>query len=208
MAENKTADHELNTENTTALTCIDMSKEQTAIITGAKQLPQSTISSSQYELRYNIPAVGLHYDALQPNQTVNIEHVNKILGYKIKTHQEREELVLQCLWLGCPLHQRKNEATSTNDIVVQPTINGKTIQKFNELSKWWSLSNPTCTKTEATFTFLAYEMWEKGWEKEWEKEFMTMHGWSYDSKIKENIQNTCERQGYEMKGCIAKKKAS
>jgi hypothetical protein len=91
------------------------------------------------------------------------------------------------LWLGSPSHQRKNEATMSN---------------------WWSLSNPTCTKTEATFTFLAYEMWEKGWEKEWEKEFMTMHGWSYDSKIKENIQNTCERQGYEMKGCIAKKKAS
>ena len=66
------------------------------------------------------------------------------------------------------------------------------------------LSNPTCMKTEATFTFLAYEMWEKGWEKEWEKEFMTMHGWSYDSKIKENIQNTCEQQGYEMKGCITK----
>jgi hypothetical protein len=54
------------------------------------------------------------------------------------------------------------------------------------------------------FTFLAYEMWEKGWEKEWEKEFMTMHSWSYDSKIKENIQNTCEGQGYEMKGCITK----
>jgi hypothetical protein len=41
------------------------------------------------------------------------------------------------LWLGSPSHQRKNEATMSN---------------------WWSLSNPTCTKTEATFTFLAYEM--------------------------------------------------
>ena len=34
-AENKTADHELNTENTMALICIDTSKEQTASITGA-----------------------------------------------------------------------------------------------------------------------------------------------------------------------------
>ncbi len=39
-------------------------------------------------------------------------------------------------------------------------------------------------KTEATFTYLAYEMWEKGWEKQWEKEFMMLHGWSYDSKVK------------------------
>jgi len=143
--------------------------------------------------------------------TINIEHVNKILGYKIKTHQEREELIQQwtrwrkevCGWAAHCIKEKMKQQAQTlvnNDIMVQPTFNGKTIQKFNELSKLWSLSNPTCMKTEATFTFLAYEIWEK----EWEKEFMTMHGWSYDSKIKENIQYTCERQGYEMKGCITK----
>jgi hypothetical protein len=47
-------------------------------------------------------------------------------------------------------------------------------------------------------------MWEKGWEKQWENNFMTTHGWYYDPKVKENIQNTCERQGYEMKGCVTK----
>ena len=92
--------------------------------------------------------VGLHYDALQPNQTINIEHVNKILGYKIKTHQEREELIQQwtrwrkevCGWAAhCIKEKMKQQAQFlvNNDIMVQPTINGKTIQKFNELSKWW-----------------------------------------------------------------------
>jgi hypothetical protein len=55
------ADHELNTDNTTAPTCIDTNNKQTAIIVGTEQLPQSIISSSQYELKYKIPAVGLHF---------------------------------------------------------------------------------------------------------------------------------------------------
>jgi hypothetical protein len=33
---------------------------------------------------------------------------------------------------------------------------------------------------------------------------MMLHGWSYNSKVKENIQKTYEWQGYEIKGCIAK----
>jgi len=81
------ADQELNTDNITEPACIDTNNKQTAIIAGAEQLPP-TISSSQYELPYKIPAVGLHYDALQPNQTIHVEHINKILRYKIKTHQE------------------------------------------------------------------------------------------------------------------------
>jgi hypothetical protein len=36
------------------------------------------------------------------------------------------------------------------------------------------------------------------------KQHLTTHGWYYDLKVKENIQNTCEHQGYEMKGCVAK----
>ncbi len=64
------------------------------------------------------------------------------------------------------------------------TLNGKKIQKFQELTKWWSLSNPTCTELEATFAYLAYHMWEKGWEKQWENNFMTTHGWYYDPKVR------------------------
>jgi hypothetical protein len=214
MAEiNKSA--QINTSATTVATVVDdTEKTKRTAIAEADQLPlTTTTSSSHYELDYKFPAVGLHYDALQPNQTINVEHVNKILGYKIKTHDERKEIVQQWTlwkkdgtWLGIPSHQRKNVTTkeqlANNENMVQPKFNGKTIQKFNELTKWWSLSNPMCMKTEATFTYLAYEMWEKGWEKQWEKEFMMLHGWSYDSKVKENIQNTCERQGYEMKGCM------
>jgi hypothetical protein len=128
-------------------------------------------------INYKFPAVGLHYDALQPNQTINVEHVNKILGYKIKTHYEREEIVQQwTLWKkevrGWAAHHIKEkmlqraEQLANNENMVQPKFNGKTIQKFNELTKWWSLSNSTCMKTEATFTYLAYEMWGKGWEKQ------------------------------------------
>ncbi len=213
MAEiNKSA--QINTSATTVATVVDdTEKTKQTAIAEADQLPlTTTTSSSHYELDYKFPVVGLHYDALQPNQIINVEHVNKILGYKIKTHYEREEIVQQwTLWKkevrGWAAHHIKEkmlqraEQLANNENMVQPKFNGKTIQKFNELTKWWSLSNPMCMKTEATFTYLAYEMWEKGWEKQWEKEFMMLHGWSYDSKVKENIQNTCEQQCYEGMHC-------
>jgi hypothetical protein len=152
---------------------------------------------------------------LQPNANINVEHVNKVLGCKVKSHAEKEEIVKQWTsWKkevrGWASHHIKEkmyqqaQRLENNEETLQPTLNGKKIQKFQELTKWWSLSNPTCTNLEATFAYLAYDMWEKGWEKQWENNFMTTYRWYYDPKVKENIRNTCERQGYEMKGCVAK----
>ena len=87
---------------------------------------------------------------------------------------------------------------------MKPTLNGKPIENFDDVQQWWKLSNPTCIKTKATYAHLAYDMWKTGWEKQWEKDFMTTNGWSYDEKVMTNIQNTCGRKGYNMKGCVAK----
>jgi hypothetical protein len=43
---------------------------------------------------------------------------------------------------GLPIASKKKmkqqaQMLVNNGIMVQPTIDGKTIQKFNELSKWW-----------------------------------------------------------------------
>lgn len=86
-------------------------------------------------------------------------------------------------------HQRKKmkqqaQQLVNNQITVLQPFNGNTMQKFNELSKWCSLSNPMCMKS---FTFLAYEMQEKGWKKEWEKEFMVLPCQSYDSKVRKTF---------------------
>ncbi len=50
----------------------------------------------QYNIIYNqIPAIGLHHDALIPNGVIDANHVNKIMGYKIKSNEERTATIYQ-----------------------------------------------------------------------------------------------------------------
>ena len=58
-----------------------------------------TFSGGGYQLQSKRKAVDLHYDALAPNATIDADHVNKIMGYKIKNGKEREETILNWkLW--------------------------------------------------------------------------------------------------------------
>lgn len=175
-----------------------------------------TFSGGGYQLQSKRKAVDLHYDALAPNATIDADHVNKIMGYKIKNNKEREETILNWKlwkkdvrgWAAYHIKDRiSNEAQKIkpdDEMMARPTFNGKSITKFNEYQKWWATAPASCSKSVATFTYLSYDMWEKSWEKIWEKKFMEMCGWSYDEKIKADIQKRCNRDGYEMKGCISK----
>jgi hypothetical protein len=47
-------------------------------------------------------------------------------------------------------------------------------------------------------------MWNKNWEREWEDEFMSQHDWAYEPDTQQTKQQHCNREGYKLKGCIAK----
>ena len=171
----------------------------------------------QYDIIYNqIPAIGLHHDALIPNGVIDANHVNKIMGYKIKSNEERTATINQWQawkkavrgWAGFHIKNlilTKAKTIPTNDEnMITPTVNGQLVAKFLDIRKWWASAPVDCRKSEATFTYLAFGMWEKFWEKKLEEQFMNTFGWSYDNDVKEDIQKKCNRSGYEMKGCIAK----
>jgi len=205
MAENK--------ENIEAALPDPVGKETTKVNQTA--ITETDVKKSGYDFTYKTAAVNLHYDALLPNGKINAEHVNKVLGYKVKTKEERGAIANQWAawkkevrgWATYHVRETIKKAASQledEDTKVKPTLNGKPIENFDDVQQWWKLSNPTCIKTEATYAHLAYDMWKTGWEKQWEKDFMTTNGWSYDEKVMTNIQNTCGRKGYNMKGCVAK----
>ncbi len=45
--------------------------------------------------KYRVPAINLHYDALVPNGHIDSTHLNKLMGYKIKTSKQQEEVIEQ-----------------------------------------------------------------------------------------------------------------
>ncbi len=49
----------------------------------------------EYEFDNTTPVIALHYDALIPNGVIDEHHVNKILGYKIKTNDEKKSTINQ-----------------------------------------------------------------------------------------------------------------
>ena len=95
---------------------IDNGNEQVVAV-AAQQMASTAaqemvITKKLYELKYKIPPVNLHYDSLQPNANINVDHVNKILGYKVKSCAEKMELVKQWTsWknevCGCASHHIK-----------------------------------------------------------------------------------------------------
>ena len=92
----------------------------------------------------------------------------------------------------------------TDDEMITPRLNGQLVAKFLDIRRWWASAPANCRKSEATFTYLFFGMWENFWEKKMEEDFMNTFGWSYDNEIKDAIQKECGRSGYDMKGCIAK----
>ena len=138
------------------------------------------------------------------------------MGYKIKSNEERTATINQWQawkkavhgWAGFHIKNlilTKAKTIPTNDEnMITPTVNGQLVAKFLDIRKWWASAPVDCRKSEATFTYLAFGMWEKFWEKKLEEQFMNTFGWSYDNDVKEEIQKKCNRSGYEMKGCIAK----
>jgi hypothetical protein len=71
---------------------------------GLIQTAKTTISigkdiSEEYKIDNKTPAIGVHYDALIPNGVIDEDHVNKIMGYKIKTKDKRIATISQWkLW--------------------------------------------------------------------------------------------------------------
>jgi hypothetical protein len=166
-----------------------------------------------------VPAINLHYDALVPNGHIDSTHLNKLMGYKIKTSEQQEEVIEQ--WQDWKKEVRvraayeikkrmKLEALKIpeDDNFTTPTVEGRPISKFLDIKKWWANAPADCLKSEATFSHLAYGMWEKFWERNMEEAFMVKFGWSYDQEVKERAQKECGRAGYVMKGCVAKKHGS
>ncbi len=94
-----------------------------------------------------------------------------------------------------------------DDNFITPKGDGRPISKFLDIKKWWAKAPADCLKSEATFSHLAYGMWEKFWERNMEEEFMEKFGWSYDQEVKERAQKECGWAGYVMKGCVAKNMA-
>jgi hypothetical protein len=79
MAENK--------ENKEAASPDPVGKETTKV--NQMAITETDVKKSGYDFTYKTAAVNLHYDALLPNGKINAEHVNKVLGYKVKTKEER-----------------------------------------------------------------------------------------------------------------------
>jgi hypothetical protein len=88
-----------------------------------------------------------------------------------------------------------------DDKFATPTVNGHTVSKFLDVKKWWANAPADCLKSEATFTYLVYGLWEKFCEME--ERFMNEFGRTYDQEVKEKAQKECGRVGYVMKGCVA-----
>jgi hypothetical protein len=67
---------------------------------GLTRTAKTTVSISEenteeYEIGNITLVIGLHYDALIPNEAIDKDHVNKITGYKIKTNDERTATISQ-----------------------------------------------------------------------------------------------------------------
>ncbi len=73
-----------------------------------------------------------------------------------------------------------------------------------DIKKWCASAPADCLKSEATFSHLAYGMWEKFWEKNKEEQVMHEFGWTYDQEVKEKAQKECGRAWYVMKDCVAR----
>jgi hypothetical protein len=78
------------------------------------------------------------------------------------------------------------------------------VLKVLDVKKWWANAPADCPKSEATFSHLAYGMWEKFWERNMEERFMNEIGWTYDQEVQKKAQKECGQAGYVMKGCVAK----
>jgi hypothetical protein len=152
---------------------------------------------------------------LIPNGVIDEDHVNKIMGYKIKTNDERTATISQwqlwkkavCCWAGFHIKRmilKEAKQMLTNDDMITTRVNGQIVGKFLDIQRWWASAPANCCKSEATFTYLAFGMWETFWEKKLEEELMNTFGWNYDNEIKGAIQKECGHSGYEMKGCIVK----
>ncbi len=137
------------------------------------------------------------------------------MGYKIKSEDEENRLIAQ--WQDWKKEVRvcaafeikqkmKEEALqiTQDDQFGTPTVNGHKVSKFLDIKKWWAVAPADCHKSEATFSHLAYGMWEKFLERTMEEQFMNEFGWTYDQEVKEKSQKECGRAGYVMKGCVAK----
>ncbi len=64
----------------------------------------------------------------------------------------------------------------TDDKMITPRVNGQIVGKFLNIQRWWALAPANCRKSEATFTYLAFGMWEKFWKKKLEEKFMNTFG--------------------------------
>ena len=140
------------------------------------------------------------------------------MGYKIKTSEQQEEVIEQWqdwkkevrVWAAYKVKEKMTlEALKIpeDDNFTTPNVEGRPISKFLDIKKWWAKAPADCLRSEATFSHLAYGMWEKFWERNMEEEFMEKFGWSYDQEVKERAQKECGRAGYVMKGCVAKNMA-
>ena len=137
---------------------------------GLAQTAKTTVSISEenteeFEIDNTTPAIGLHYDALIPNGVIDEHHVNKILGYKIKTNDERKSTINQWQvwkkdvrgWAGFHIKNmilKEAKQMPTDDEMITPRVNGQLVAKFLDIRRWWASAPADCHKSEATFTYL------------------------------------------------------
>ncbi len=99
-------------------------------------------------------------------------HVHKNMGYKIKSEDEENHLIAQWqdwkkevrVWATFEIKQKMKEEAlqiTQDDQFVTPTVNGHKVSKISDIKKWWAMAPAHCHKSEATFSHLAYGMWDK-----------------------------------------------
>ena len=116
---------------------------------GLAQTAKTTVSireenTEDYEFDNTTPAIGLHYDALIPNGVIDEHHVNKIMGYKIKTNDERTSTIIQWQvwkkevrgWAGFHIKNmilKEAKRMPTDDEMITPRVNGQQVAKFLDI---------------------------------------------------------------------------
>ena len=171
------------------------------------------MSTSRNEFQTDVE---LHFAAIPTDRKIDVATVHQLLG--VGTHSsDTINIALhhynQCKrevrsWAAAQIKAiiRENaQKIVTNDHTVEIRRNSCKILDFTDLIKWW---RDNCTNDDKRYSnslyHACYNNFNPGWEVEMEKDFMTTQRWKYTESSIQDVQGSCSRAGFTMKGCVAK----
>jgi hypothetical protein len=160
----------------------------------------------------------LHYAALPPDKNVTTAHVHQLLGVGNHTDADVAEIAGKLAkmkqdlrsWAGVQIKSKMAEiarALGDEKFTAKVNYNKNPIASFGELKQWWMQPHVhEDALSRNSFYYIAYGYFEENpnWDVYLEETYMKKLKWEYTQESKDRIQHNSKRNGYAMKGCVAR----